>query len=75
MVKLPRVNAAQVLRALARDGWYESRQSGSHKILRHATKPGIVVVAYHVGDILRPKTLQSIIEDAGLTVEQFGRLL
>ncbi len=67
--------ASDVLRALGRDGWYESRQSGSHKILRHPTKAGIVVVAYHSGVMLRPKTLLSIIEDAGLTVEEFRRLL
>ncbi len=75
MTKLPRVTATEVLRALGKDGWYEVRQSGSHKVLRNSRKPGSVIVAYHSGDILRLKTLQSILDGANLTVEEFRRLM
>ena len=73
--RLPRVTAAQALRALLRDGWYVSRQSGSHAVLHHPAKPGRVVVPRHAGVILKPGILSGIIKDAGLSVEEFRELL
>jgi hypothetical protein len=32
-------------------------------------------VPFHAGKILHPKVLKSILTDAGLTVEEFARLL
>ncbi len=73
MPGLPRITEQQVLAALARDGWYIDRQGG-HTILRHPRKPGTVPVPRHRGT-LAPGTLRSIIRLAGLTVEEFCRLL
>jgi predicted RNA binding protein YcfA (HicA-like mRNA interferase family) len=73
---LPRVTSDAVLRALGRDGWFISRQSGSHAILRHPEKPGRVVVPRHGGGkTLRLGTISAIIESAGLTVDELRRLL
>jgi predicted RNA binding protein YcfA (HicA-like mRNA interferase family) len=52
---------------LVRDGWYEARQRGSHRQYRHPTKPGLVTVAGKPGDRLAPKTLASILRQAGLS--------
>jgi len=38
-------------------------------------KPGIVTIAFHAGETVKPKTLRSIIDDAGLSIEEFRRLL
>jgi predicted RNA binding protein YcfA (HicA-like mRNA interferase family) len=65
-----------VARALYRAGWYKHHQTGSHLILRHADHPGMRVdVPMHSGKILKPKTLARIVDSAGLTVEEFIRLL
>jgi len=72
--KLPRVTAAEVVRALHRDGWYDSSQRGSHLYLRHPTKPGKVTVPMHRGD-LQPATLNSILKQARLTIDELRRLL
>lgn len=64
-----------MLRALCRDGWVVERQSGSHAQLRHSTKPGLVTVPRHAGVILSPKTLASILEQAGLTADELRDLL
>jgi predicted RNA binding protein YcfA (HicA-like mRNA interferase family) len=73
---LPRMTSDKVLRALNRDGWFISRQSGSHAILRHPVKTGRVVVPRHGGGkTLRLGTLAVIIESAGLTVEELWNLL
>ncbi|HZS01552.1 MAG TPA: type II toxin-antitoxin system HicA family toxin [Chloroflexota bacterium] len=73
--RLPRVTISQALRALTRDGWFEARSGGRHMILRHATKPGRVVLPRHPGQALPLGTLASILRDAGLTPDQFRSLL
>ncbi len=72
--RLPRATEQEVLRALARDGWFIARQ-GKHAILRHPTKPGRVVVPRHRGKTLKAGTIDGIIEAAGLSPEEFRRLL
>lgn len=68
-MKLPRdVNGAEAVRALKRLGFIALRQSGSHVILRKS--PRIVVVPQH--KLLKPGTLKGIIEQSGLTLEQFA---
>lgn len=39
---------------------------GSHRVLKHPTKTGIVVVAGHPGKDLAPGTLKSVWEQAQL---------
>jgi predicted RNA binding protein YcfA (HicA-like mRNA interferase family) len=69
--KLPALKPRVVLRALQRAGFFVHHTSGSHHILKHSDKPGFrVTVAYHNRDLKR-RTLESIIEQAGLTAEEF----
>jgi predicted RNA binding protein YcfA (HicA-like mRNA interferase family) len=73
--KLPRVTAAQLLRALRRAGWETKRQDGSHLQLRHPDKPGLVTVAFHSGTIIKPAVMTSILKQAGLSVDELRELL
>ena len=57
---------AAVLELLAQDGWYLARTRGSHRQYRHPSKPGTVTVAGRPSDTLHPKTLASILRQAGL---------
>lgn len=75
MPRLPRVTSAELLRALRRDGWQERRSRGGHIQLIHPNKPGRVTVSAHPGDIVPPKTLTSILGQAGLTVDELRDLL
>ncbi len=70
----PRVTAAQVIRVLEKRGFNLARQSGSHKIYKDASGKR-VTVPFHTGKILHPKVLRNIISDAGLTNEEFTKLL
>ncbi|MCA1616553.1 MAG: type II toxin-antitoxin system HicA family toxin [Acidobacteria bacterium] len=70
--KLPALKPKIVIRALERGGFYVQHVSGSHYILK---KEGLrVTVPYH-GKDLKPRTLASIVEQSGLTVEEFLDLL
>jgi len=73
--KLPRITARELLRALHRAGWYDSRQVGSHLTLRHPDRPGKIVVPVHAGAILKPGLLQGILDDAGMTVDELRDIL
>lgn len=75
MPRAPRVTGSDVLAALRRDGWSVVRVTGSHHHLAHSTKPGLVTVAVHPGEIVKPKTLASIVRNASLTMDEFRRLL
>ncbi len=73
---IPKLTAAEVLRALRRGGWYVARQSGtSHMILRHPDKSGRVTLAYHTGKTIPPDTMRRILVQAGLTGEELLELL
>jgi predicted RNA binding protein YcfA (HicA-like mRNA interferase family) len=72
----PRVTGQDVVRALRRAGWEVRRQRGSHAMLRHTVAPSrLVTVPLHPGRTLKPKTLASIIDQAGLSLDEFRRLL
>ncbi|MEW6303480.1 MAG: type II toxin-antitoxin system HicA family toxin [Verrucomicrobiota bacterium] len=67
-MKLPRdVSGAQAAKVLTRLGFVRMRQTGSHLILRKESCT--VVVPQH--NPLKPGTLKGIIEQAGVTLEQF----
>jgi predicted RNA binding protein YcfA (HicA-like mRNA interferase family) len=73
--RLPAVTPRQVIVALQRAGFIVRRVSGSHYRLNLPDDPTRwVVVAYHNRD-LKPKTLRTIIKQAGLTDDEFIDLL
>lgn len=74
--RAPRVTGVEAVRALRRAGWDVDRTRGSHRILVHPERPGATVtVPIHTGEVLKPKTLSSILDQAGLSVEAFIDLL
>ena len=74
MAKLPTdLSSREVRAALERVGFVFRRQSGSHMVLRREDPYARAVVPDHKQ--IRTGTLRRIIADAGLTVEEFMRLL
>lgn len=72
---LPAVRPRLAIRALERAGFLVHHITGSHYILKHSKKPGLrVTVPFHNRDLKRG-TLQSIVKQAGLTNEDFLKLL
>jgi predicted RNA binding protein YcfA (HicA-like mRNA interferase family) len=74
--RLPVVNGRQVIRALAKAGFVVDRIVGSHHVLVDpADARRTVTVPVHAGRDLKRGTLRSIIRQAGITIEDFVRLL
>ena len=66
---MPKVRKAiQIVEA---DGWYFVRQRGSHRHFKHPTKPGKVTIAGRPSADLKRKTWKGILEQAGLSEEDF----
>ena len=75
MSRLPNATGRQVISALERAGFHVARVEGSH---HHLTKPGhlwVVTVPVHAGRDIPSGTLRNILRQAGLTPEEFARLL
>ena len=72
MSKLPALKSRDIIRALERAGFTEHRQRGSHKIFKKGSLR--ITVPVHSGD-LKKGTVHSIIEQSGLTVEEFLEFL
>jgi predicted RNA binding protein YcfA (HicA-like mRNA interferase family) len=60
------VKVRDVLKELRKDGWILRNQEGSHRQFVHPTKSGKVTVAGHESDEVPPKTLRSILRQAGM---------
>ena len=61
-----RMKVGDVLRLLREDGWLLVAMRGSHRQLKHPSKPGRVIVAGKPGDDLAAGTLASILKQARL---------
>ncbi len=71
MTRLPGVKPKKVVQALKRAGFEVHHTTGSHYILKHPDATGLrVTVPYHNQDLKRG-TLASIINQAGMTVDEF----
>ena len=74
MPKLPVVSGVDVVRALAKIRWEVDHQTGSHMILRQRDSPHRRLTVPRHRELAKG-TLRAIIREAGLTVEEFLRLL
>jgi predicted RNA binding protein YcfA (HicA-like mRNA interferase family) len=55
-----------VIKQLEADGWYLVATEGSHRQYKHPKKPGRVTLPGHPNDVVHPKTLASVLKQAGL---------
>jgi len=74
-MKLPGTTGEKVIKALKKTGFEVVGIRGSHYYLHHAEHGTIVTVPVHSGKILAPKTLQTILSQAGISQDRFRELL
>jgi len=75
MKRLPALRAREIVAALRKAGFEVHHQTGSHARLRRVgTPPVFVTVPIHGGDVPRA-TLRRILAQAGLSSEEFLRLI
>jgi predicted RNA binding protein YcfA (HicA-like mRNA interferase family) len=73
--KLPVLKAKEVVHALLRGDFYIHHQAGSQARLLHRTRPELrVTIPIHSKDI-PPSLLRRILKQAGLTDDEFAKLV
>ncbi len=72
--KLPRVKARDAVRVATRLGFVFDHQKGSHAVYYREQDRARVVIPMHSGKELRLKTIEGILNDMGITAEEFRRL-
>lgn len=75
MTRLPMVNARKVIAALKRAGFEEVRQRGGHLYLWHSTRKLQTCVPTHGGDDIARPLVRAILQQAGLSEDEFRELL
>ncbi len=73
--RLPALTGKEVIRALRKVGFVESRQRGSHVMLVHPDRGAKTVVPIHAGKTIKRPLLRAIIADAGISRQEFLALL
>jgi len=73
MSKLPIISGMEAIKAFSRAGWIPHRQVGSHVVLRKEGSKVTLSVPKHKE--LKPGLLRGLIKAAGLSVEEFEKLL
>ncbi|OAD21056.1 YcfA-like protein [Candidatus Thiomargarita nelsonii] len=56
----------EIIKIIEDDDWFLVRTRGDHRQFHHEIKRGTVTVAGKQSDVLHPKTLKSILKQAGL---------
>ena len=71
----PRTSGKDLVAALRGVGFKLLYIEGSHHYLERPDNGALVTVPVHTNKILKPKTLKSILNQAGLTADQLIELL
>jgi predicted RNA binding protein YcfA (HicA-like mRNA interferase family) len=58
------VKYSELFRLLKKDGWFEVRQTGSHVMMQHPTKPQQLTVPNHAGKEVKKGLLSAILKKA-----------
>jgi predicted RNA binding protein YcfA (HicA-like mRNA interferase family) len=74
MTRLPTLSARKIIQGLEKAGCVLRRQTGSHFIMKHPAKRLRTSVPIHSRDVNR-SLMKLILKQAGMTEEEFGRLL
>ncbi len=74
MILPKNVTANKFRLALEKDGFRQTKRGGGHLIFRHPNGRRVVLSYHRSRDTFPPKTLKSMIQDAGWAEEDLHRL-
>ena len=73
MGSVPVLKPREVVSRLLRLGFVQVRQRGSHKQFRRFSDGRATTVPFHLGKDIPPQLLRDIVEDAGVSMDEFLR--
>ncbi|MBE0479105.1 type II toxin-antitoxin system HicA family toxin [Candidatus Aerophobetes bacterium] len=72
---MPQVKAKDVVHVVTKLSFRFDRQSGSHAMYYRESDKKRIVIPVHPGGDIKQKTLSGIINDMGIKVEEFKKLV
>lgn len=75
MPNIPVIKGQKLIKILLKQGFVLNRINGSHHILIHKEKRLTVSIPVHKGKTLGKGITLAVIKDAGLTIEEFLKLV
>jgi len=75
MTRLGSYSGEQVVRAFKRAGWHLARRKGSHVIMVKEGFDATPSIPVHKGKDVKRGTLRDLIRDAGLSVDEFLKVI
>ena len=73
-MKIPLISRIDVIKRLKKAGFIATRQKGSHVRLEKSVSDTTIKITVPLHSELKKGTLNRIIKDAGLTLEEFEKL-
>ncbi len=73
--KLPRITPTELIKAIKKLGFEESRTKGSHKIYKNQDKTKRIVIPFHRGKTIHPKIIKDISRITNTSLDDFLKLL
>lgn len=73
-MKIPLISGIDVIKRLKKSGFVATRQKGSHVRLEKSIVETTIKITVPLHSELKKGTLNRIIKDAGLTLEEFEKL-
>lgn len=74
-MRLPQLTSKKIVQVLKRAGFVKDRQKGSHLVMIHPKTGARTVVPMHFGKTLKRSLVYAMMGDAGLSQEEFSKLL
>ncbi len=71
MPRLPRISGGEAVRVLERLGFIQTRQTGSHVVLKKPLPDGEIVCVVPLRRELKVGTLSGVLKQAKVTAEEF----
>lgn len=71
MPRLPRISGNEAIRVLERLGFLQTRQTGSHVVLKKPTLEGKIVCVVPLHRELKVGTLSGVLKQAKVTPDEF----
>lgn len=75
MSKLPSASARDVIRIAQKIGFVFDRQRGSHAVYYRPADRRRLVIPIHKNRDLKTGTLRGLIDDMGITVQEFAEMI
>lgn len=64
------MKSSELFKLLVKDGWFEVRQTGSHRIMQHPVKNAQLIVPFHGSKEVKKGLLSALLKQAEINTNK-----